>query len=812
MNNLRIALRMLLKRPGFTAIAVLTLAIGIGANTAIFSVVDKTFLNPIPLKDHERMTTIKEWGIDRWALGVSPPIYTHLSRLTNVFTDTIAYETSHLAYNSGEYPEMFWGHRVTPNFFKFLKTSPLLGRTFTPDEGWGESERRVVISEQLWESRFQRNPDIIGATIDFAPYLDAPYKPYTVIGVMPKTFQFPNRDNGRQVQNAFWTPHNIQRFYQHGNRRDRRMLYSLKNWAMIAKRAENISEEKAQTVLATVAERHKGRGLMKDAEVRLEAQPMKALFASPEILKTIWAVFGAVGFVLLIACANISNLQLVRAETRQKEFAIRAALGASQWQVTKQLLLESLIIALAGGALGLAIAYGGVDLITRLMPTGLPRLAIVALDERALLFAGALCVIAMTIFGLAPAWRPLRSRLSVALKDAGQTSHATGREWMRKVLVASQVAMAVILLTGAGLMIRSVNKLLAVDPGYNPDNLLSMSLYHLGDRNRGLEATERLAWLNTLTEKLNAIPGVRQIGIQHHAGRKELRQPNTLRDLKVEHQFTAAGNHDFLETMGVRFLAGRSFTKADHSANTIIINKTMAKKFWPDENAVGQTVRAKDSQQAYEVIAVVADSRSWAYDQPILPVIYEPYARRERAGWSQIYVRTAVASDPTPVITGIRKSIHQFDASLPPVSPSITSHNLLHQTLARRTYMWFLTGFAGVGLALALIGLYGVVAYSVAQRTREFGIRMALGARVADVLRVVLTQGLKVTLMGILVGLAAATSLTNILSHHLFEISSTDATVFTLAPVAMAVVALLACLIPATKAAKTQPMEALRYE
>lgn len=807
---MKIALRMLLKRPAFTAIAIATLAIGIGANTAIFSFVDKTFLNPIPLEGHEQMITIKEGHVERWAMGVSPPLYVAINRHTNIFTDTTAFEPTHLAHNAGEFPEMLWGYEVTPNFFEFMDSAPMLGRTFTPDEGWDESKQRIVLSEKLWELRFNRDPDILGKTIDFAPYLDSPYKPYTVIGVMPNAFQFPNQDRGGGLQLGYWIPSDIKRFYQHGNRRDKKMLYALKNWTMIAKRADDVSEEKADTVLATIAERHKGKGLMKNSEVRLKAEPMKALFASPEILKTIWAVFGAVGFVLLIACFNISNLQLVRAETRQKEFAIRAALGASQWQVTKQLLLESLIIAFTGGALGLAIAYGGVDLITRLMPTGLPRLNTVALDERALLFAGALCLVAMTIFGLAPAWRPLRSRLSAALKDTGQTSHGTGREWVRKFLVASQVAMAVILLTSAGLMIRSVNKLLAVDPGYNPDNLLSMSLYHLGDKNRGLETTEREAWLNTLTEKINAIPGIQQIGIQHQAGRPKLRQPNTLRDIDVAHMFTGTGQHDVLATMGVRYLAGRTFTKADHSANTVIINETMAKKFWPDTDPIGQLVRTADQKKTYEVIGVVADTRAWSYDQPILPAIYEPYSRKEMAGWSQVFVRTA--NEPSSVITGIRKSVHQFDASLPPVSPSITAHNLLHQTLARRTYMWFLTGFAGVGLALALIGLYGVVAYSVAQRTREFGIRMALGARVADVLKVVLTQGLKVTMMGILIGLAAATSLTNILDHTLFNVSTTDPLVFTIATIAMSAVALLACLIPASKAAKTQPMEALRYE
>ncbi|MGB0581110.1 MAG: ABC transporter permease [Limisphaerales bacterium] len=497
--------------------------------------------------------------------------------------------------------------------------------------------------------------------------------------------------------------------------------------------------------------------------------------------------------------------------TDHTDYVTAVGLLKSGTEIAKaQAELESLIIAMTGGTLGLAIAYGGVDLITRLMPTGLPRLNTVALDERALLFAGALCLVAMTIFGLAPAWRPLRSRLSAALKDTGKTSHGTGREWVRKFLVASQVAMAVILLTSAGLMIRSVNKLLAVDPGYNPDNLLSMSLYHLGDKNRGLETTEREAWLNTLTEKINAIPGIQQIGIQHQAGRPKLRQPNTLRDIDVAHMYTGTEQHDVLATMGVRYLAGRTFTKADHSANTVIINETMAKKFWPDTDPIGQLVRTADEKKTYEVIGVVADTRAWAYDQPILPAIYEPYSRKEMAGWSQVFVRTA--NEPSSVITGIRKSVHQFDASLPPVSPSITAHNLLHQTLARRTYMWFLTGFAGVGLALALIGLYGVVAYSVAQRTREFGIRMALGARVADVLKVVLTQGLKVTMMGILIGLAAANSLTNILSSQLFEVAATDPTVFILVPIVMAAVALAACLIPASKAAKTQPMEALRHE
>jgi putative ABC transport system permease protein len=809
MNNLRIALRMLLKKPGFTAIAVLTLAIGIGANTALFSVIDKTFLNPIPLEGSERMTTIREWGIRSWAGGVSPPIYSHLTKLTNVFEDMAAYEAHHLSYNGGEFPEMFWGYQVTPNFFDWLDVAPLLGRTFVPGEGLKNTEERVVLSEQLWESRFNRDPDILGKEIKFAPFLDAPYKPYIVIGVMPKTFLFPNRDDGRESK-AFWTPRDIEALNSLGNKRNRKMRYALRNWTVIARRAEGVSPEKADTVLATIAEQHSGKGFRKEDKVRLEARPMIALFAPPEVCKTIWAAFGAIGFVLLIACANISNLQLVRAETRQKEFAIRAALGASQWQVTRQLLLESFLIAAAGGGLGLLLAYSSMEVIVNLIPAGIPRLTEIVLDQNAFIFAGLLCLVSSVIFGLAPAWRPLRSRLNEALKDAGQTSHGTGREWMRKTLVVSQVAMAVVLLAGAGLMVRSVSKLLAVDPGYDPENLLSFSVFHLGNKGRGLESEPRQAWLNTLTEKLTAVPGLSKVGLSQIASAVEIEVPNSVRKTRVQHHYTGIGEYDQLQLIGTRLLAGRAFEAGDKAGDTILINETMARRFWSPDSAVGKTIRSADGKRTFEVIGVVNDNRPYAYDQKISPTYYEPYARAEWSGWTQIYVRTE--TDPATAVNGIRQAVHEFDAALPPITPSITAHNLLHQTLARRTYMWFLTGFAAVGLALAIIGLYGVIAYSVAQRTREFGIRMALGARIADVLQVVLSQGLKLILFGILVGLAAATWLTQILSGQLFGVTATDATVFIAVSLGMIVVATIACLIPAHRAAKVQPMEALRYE
>lgn len=809
MTSIRIALRMLLRQPGFTTVAVLTLAVGIGANTAIFSVVDRTFLNPVPLSGHERMSTIRERAHNRWAGGVSPPVYAHIATLTNVFEAGIAYEHHHLALNAGDYPEMLWGYQVTPDFFDWFDTPPLLGRTFIAGEGRKNTEERIVLSERLWEETFQRDPAIIGREIRFAPYLDAPYKPYTVVGVMPDSFQFPNQGSGRH-NNAFWTPRDIAHMATLGNARDRRMQYALMNWTTLVRRAEGVSEEQARAVLDTIAEQHRGKGLLKDSTVQLDIRPIKALFASEELLRTIWVVFGAVGFVLLIACANIGNLQLVRAETRQKEFAIRAALGASQWQVTRQLVVESLLIAGAGGALGLLIARSGVELIDRLLPPGLPRLTELAIDQRALGFTALLCLFSALVFGLAPAWRPLRSRLVTALKETGQTSHGTGREWMRKSLVATQVAMAVVLLTGAGLMVRSVSRLLAVDPGFDPDKLVYLSIFHLGEKNRGLDPTQREAWLNSLMGELGAIPGVKSIGLSQNADRQQLQLPGTLREIEVEHHYTGVGEHDHFETMGIRFLAGRPFNAADKSTDTVVINATLARTLWPDAPAVGQVFRSADGNRSHEVVGVVSDTVTYAYDQRILPVLYEPYARCERSSWTMLHLRTAI--EPGQIVAGVRRRIHKFDAGIPPITPNIVASNLYQQTLAHRAYMWFLAVFAGVGVLLALIGIYGVVAYGVSRRTREFGIRMALGARLGDILRVVLLQGLKVTAFGILVGLAAANSLTAILASQLFEISPTDALVFTVVPTLMAIVSLLACLIPARRAAQIEPMEALRCE
>jgi putative ABC transport system permease protein len=810
MNSLRIAVRMLLKKPGFTAVAVLTLAVGIGANTALFSVVDKTFLNPIPLEGSDRMTTIREWGGNGWAGGVSPPIYAHLAQLTNVFEQVAAYGASHLSYHGGEFPEMLWGHQVTPNFFDWLQVRPLLGRTFVEGEGLKGTEERIVLSEALWEDRFKRDPDIIGREFSFAPYLDAPYKTYTVIGIMPKSFLFPNRDDGRKSR-AFWIPRNLIALHSQGKKeRNAKMLYALKNATVIARRAIDVSEEKAQSILNTIAEQHRGKGLLKDDVVRLEARPMSALFAPPEVRKTIWVAFSAIGFVLLIACANISNLQLVRAETRQKEFAIRAALGAGPWRVARQLLTESLLIALAGGGLGLLLTFMGTDLIATLVPAGIPRMNELVLDHRALAFAGILCLVCTAVFGLAPAWHPLRDGLNAALKDSGQGTQGAGREWMRKLLVGSQIAMAVVLLTGAGLMVRSVGKLLAVDPGYQPERLLSFNVFHLGDRGRGLQAEARESWLNTLAERLSGIPSIDQVGFSHITQAETVRIPESLRESKVDHHYTGIGRTDQLKTIGTRLLAGRAFQVGDESGSSILVNETMARRLWPDMQAVGKKVINPAGGRTHEVVGVVADNRTWALDQKVKPTFYEPYARAEWSGWSMVYVRTK--TDPTATVNELRHAVHEFDSKLPPIEPSITSHSLLHQTLARRTYMWFLTGFALIGLVLAVIGIYGVLAYTVAQRTREFGVRMALGAQVSDVLRAVLGQGLRMVLIGILAGLAVATWLTEILSSQLFGISSNDATVYLVVALGMFGVAVIACLLPARRAANIQPMEALRYE
>jgi len=717
---------------------------------------------------------------------------------------------------------------VSSNFFTLWNIRPILGRTFAKDEatpvdenGNPTADSVVVLSYASWQKLFASDAGVIGKTIELSG------RHFTVVGVMPPHFRFP-----REVDPLVWVPAEPRRLpagMQTGS--NIRVLVRLK---------PGITDKQAQAMLDTVAQR-----LMKDhtsdngygREWRQRPQGLgfwirhlrshfQGSYGSEDLRGTLFGLLGAIGFVLLIVCVNVANLTLARTERRQQELAIRAALGAARVQLMRQLLTESVLLACLGGLGGMVVTYWGMKLLVVLIPQGMPRLKPVQIDGHALGFTLLVSVITGFAFGLAPAWHPGRTRLSNALKQAGTGATAgAGRSKYRSALVITEVALSLVLLTGAGLMIQSVVRLLHVTPGYDPANLLFIRVYlpwkyadFAGDTNQTKQARGLLrnGFFSDAHHRLAALPGVRAAGVLKDAawGDKFAIEG---RSTPVELYSAGCGveESDCFRAMRVPLLDGRYFEKSDigDKAGTVILNESAARLCWPGEKAVGKKLRKPEraGDKVYEVVGVVADARLYKYDQPIQPIFFRPYHEFDIVGAvPRFVVRTQ--QDPRDLIRAIHKELKAVEPAMLTPEIKVVQQVLYDSTVAQRTYMIYLVVFAGVGLFLAALGIYGVLAYSVARRTREIGIRLALGADRCDVLGMVIIEGARLVIIGVAVGLLAAFCLTRLVRNQLFGVSPTDPVVLAEVVLVVLAVALLACFLPARRATRVDPMEALRYE
>ena len=801
-QDLRYGARMLLRQPGFTMVVMVTLSLGIGINTAIFGIVNAVLLRPLPFKDPARLVTVWEsYAAKGQAHGaVGGANFTDWKDQNQVFDSLVAYFSWNYNLTGDDEPQRLTAAVVSAGFFQMLGAEAALGRVLLPEEDQEANENVVVLSSALWQSRFGASQDIIGRTITLNGL------PHTVVGVMPATFDFPND------KIEIWRP--MAMSSQAAQNREGK-------WLKVAGRLKpGVSLEQAAAAMNTIAGRLAESYPKTNEGWGVNLIPLREELVG-NVRRFLLTLFGAVLFVLLIACVNVANLLLARAAVRQKENAIRAALGAGRLRLLRQFLVENLLLAGLGGALGLALAFWSLDALIALSPGDVPGLAKATIDGRVLGFTLALSLLTTLLFSLVPAWQASKPDLNETLKEGGNTTTGAARRRVQDALVVAEVAAGVVLLVGAGLMIRSFLRLQAVEPGFNPSNVLTMRI--MLPASKYGENHQSIAFFEHALEGIKDLPGVVSVGavqdlpLRQNAmtfafsieGRPDLQAAS-----RPEAAYRAV-TADYFRTMGIPLVAGRAFTDEDklQTEPVVIINQTMAHRFWPDEDPIGKGLRfGEPSDPVYTIIGVVGDIKHLGLADNESAAFYQPHAQKRFAWlrWMSLVVRTNTA--PLSLIAAIRSRVAEVDRGQP-VYDIATMEQLLAESVTQPRFSTFLfTLFALLALTLAAVGLYGVLSYAVAQRTHEIGLRMALGAQVRDVLKLVVVRGMKLTLLGLAIGLAGAIVLTRVLKTLLFNISTTDPLTFASVAGLLLGVTLLACYLPARRAIEVDPLVALRHQ
>jgi len=792
-NDLRYASRTLRRSPSFTAIAILTLALGIGANTAMFSVVNAVILRPLPYQDPDRLAMLwtNDPKRDIREEGTSYPTFLDWRSQSRAFADmAICSRGNPVTLTGGNEPERVMGEAVSANLFPLLGVTPILGRTFSDDEEQ-QRERVVVVSYALWQRRFGASRDAIGKSVE----VDG--QTFQVIGVMPAGFYFPTKD----VQ--LWQPATFVSMTLSPAIRNRIWTNRFSDWWRVVGRLRPTATfDDAQAEMTTIGQRLALAYPTTDpgfVGFGVNVVPMLLQTTGRDLQRALWILLGAVGFVLLIACTNVANLLLARGAARQREFALRAALGAGQVRLVRQLAVESGLLVVGAAVVGLALALVGVRTLQAAAPPGIPRLDELQLDARVLIFTGSVSILGGLLFAIVPAWKTSRSDPADALKQGGRTgSEGLRLSRARRTFVVVECALAVALLAGAGLLLKSFMRVETVNPGFEGKQVLLVRV-----------TSARLS--REMIDRIATLPGVQAVGA---IGSFEPRNPDiaitaegqpSLRAPLASERVTAG----FFQAMSVPLRKGRHFTEEDRRANVAIINETMAKTFWPQEDPIGRRFKRGASESTspwMTVVGVVGDMRRRGLERDVVSEFYE----RETEPSMELAIRTTI--DPLGHVASLRQVIRSFDEHAVVGRVTTVENHLEELGAARRFQTWLIAVFAGLGLVLSAIGIYGVMHYAVAQRTHEMGIRIALGAGGAHVLWLVIGEGLRLALIGVAAGLLAALQLTGVMARLLFEVSSTDPAIFAIVPVMLAMVAVLACYLPARRASKVDPIVALRYE
>ena len=783
-QDLRYSARMLRKRPGFTLVAVLTLSLGIGANTAMFSVVNAVLLRPLPFPEPERLMLVEARNPDNFAA----PDFRDLAMQNHSFSHLGAYFNATFNLVGGSEPERVNGARISASLLPTLGVQPLYGRNLTTEEDRDGGEKVVLLGHRLWQRQFGADPGVVGRAIR----LDE--QSYTVIGVLPQGLNFPS-------DKELFTPLAL----------SARALTNYQGFflKLVARLKPGVTRAQADAELTTIIK--PGERGPRFASVR--ALGLQEAMVG-DVRTMMLVLMGAVGFVVLIACANLANLLLTAATQRQKEIAVRLSLGANRGRVVRQFLTESLLLAASGGVVGLLLAYWGMTLVNALLPNTIPRIGQIGVDGRALSFTFALAVVSGLLFGTLPALRASQTALTEALK-AGGRGLGFGSNRLRASLVVSQVALTVVLLTGAGLLIKSFVRLQQTTLGFRPEHLLTARIT-LPFSNYSTPQ-QRQSFADRLLEKVRSQPGIQEAALTSFLPFASGNQSFAL-FLPGDEKPRGGGPNfrtvspDYFRVMGIPLLKGRGFSDADHDGAPMVtvINEMMAKRYWPNADPIGQRIKETSNDDVWrEIIGVVGSVRHRARGEEPRPEMFVPWSQRPNLTLN-LAVRTQ--TEPASFAAALRQAVTGIDANLPVYEVSTMEERLFESVAQPRFRTALLGAFAALALVMALVGLYAVMAVSVAQRKHELGIRVALGAQRRDLMGLVLGQGVKLVCIGVALGLVGALALTRVLMTLLYEVKPTDPLTFLAAPVLLIVVAILACWAPARRAAGVDPLTALRCE
>jgi len=802
--DIRFGLRMLLKSPTTTFVALLALTLGIGANTAIFSVVNGVLLRTFPYADAERLVLVWEKSPRNDQNSINLGNFFDWKEQNQVFTDMAVFFDRNFNLTGDGEPEEVTAQIGTTNLFSVLGTNPVLGRTFADDDGRDEQSRVVVISYALWQRRFGGDRNIVGRQINVNE------RPSTIVGVMPATFGW-HIQKGTQASRPadIWIP-----FQVPNELRLRRGRFA----SAVARLKPGVSIDQAKQEMATIGARLSQQYPEFNTNWSVNVVPLRTQVTGA-IRRPLFILLGAVAFVLLIACANVANLLLARASSRRKEIAVRAGLGATRRRITRQMLTESVMLSLTGGTLGVLVAWWGTKALVALSPPALIDLKNVTVSLPVLAFTVGLSLLTGIVFGLAPALEATRFDLHDSLKQGGKNVGGTaGGQRMRSLFVVTQVALALVLLVGAGLLLKSFNRLQSVDTGFNPQNLLAVRLNLLPGKYDTDQ--KRVDFFKRAVAQMQAIPGVEAAGAINTPPFTGLYSGT---NIEVDGQKLPPGQElgtgvcvtdaNYFQTMQIPLKLGRLYTaqEATEMRHVVVVNETFVRKNLGGQNPLGRqvTIYMKDDNVPSEIIGVVADHKHLGLDVPVEPVAYWPHPELVYSGMT-LMLRTR--GDASAVGSAARNVIHTLDPQQP-IGEVSTMETLLSTSVARARFSAsLLTVFSFLALIMAAVGIYGVMSYSVLQRTHEIGVRMALGAQRFDVLKLMVKKGIVLGIIGVVVGLAASFALTRLIATLLFDVTPTDTATFVIVSAGLFLVTLFACYVPARRATKVDPLKALRYE
>jgi predicted permease len=805
MTDLKFALRQLLKNPGFTTVAVLTLALGIGANTAIFSVVYGVLLKPLPYRDPEQLIRVFETSASQPRFPMSAGDFQDYRQQNSTLAGLALYTRQDLELTMDEQPELLSALRISSGFFEVLGVRPILGREFRREDEAPEQHHVVILSHGLWQRRFHSDPTVVGHQIKLTG------EAFTVVGVMPPGLlhvggDYRSMPHGETVD--FWWPVTLRP-------QDNRGAHYLN---AVGRLRSGVLPSQASADLNVIASRLAREFPETNQSFRIAVESLHEEIVGRS-RTTLLVLFGAVLLVLLIACVNVANLLLARASAREREMAVRAAVGGGRWRIARQLLTESLLLAAVSSATGVVLAKGAIDALSKFGPEQLPRLQAVSLDGRILLFTIALTLLTGVLFGLAPALQAGKANLNGLLKGGGRAGGDGRQRRLQDTLVAAEVALALLLLIGTGLLVRSFWRLQQTAPGFNPARVLTamVSLPYGRYGNR----TNVAAFHQQLLERLAALPGVESAGLTSDlpwTGYDE-NSSFSIEGKTFPSNSGAGGRYhfvssDYFRTVGVPLRAGRFFEADDRAGKrrVALINQSLADRYWPQENAVGQRLAFSSEPKEedwWTVVGVVGDVKDFPNSPAALPAFYLPLTQMPTR---QVMLAVRTSAEPSGLIASVRDEIHSLDKDVPLADVKTLEMVAGRAIAGRRFALRLITCFAVTALALATMGIYGVLSYVVARRTREIGVRMALGAQTRDVIRLTIGQGMRPTLIGVALGLSGALALTRLMSSLLFGVGATDSETFIMSTILLVMAALMPCWLVARRATRVDPMEALRYE